>query len=251
MLVMPAIDLKDGKAVRLYKGDYDNKTVYSNSPEKVAKEFQNLGAKYIHIVDLDGARNKDKQEWENEKTNININVKNNIETIKRIRESVSIQIEVGGGIRNKEKVRMYLEELKVDRVVLGTAAINDFEFLKEMIEEYGEEKIVISVDVKDGYVMTSGWEENSKVYYIDFIKKLETAGVKYIEVTDISKDGTLEGPNFEMYKKIKEETKINFVVSGGIKNEDNIKKIKELDYYGCIVGKAYYEGKIDLKEVLL
>lgn len=234
MLVIPAIDLKDGQVVRLYKGDYSKNKIYSTSPENKAKEFEKLGVKYIHIVDLDGA-----------KTGKSIN----IEAIKRIRKSTNIPIQVGGGIRNKETVKLYLEDISLNRIILGTSALNNSGFLKEMLKEYGNEKIIVSVDVKKEKVSVSGWQETSDIEYISFIKKLEKIGVKYIVATDISKDGTLEGPNFKMYKKIIENSNIQVIVSGGVKDMQDIEKVSKLNCYGCIVGKAYYEGKINLKEL--
>lgn len=176
MLLIPAIDLKDGEAVRLYKGDYNQKTVYSKEPEKLAKQFEKMGAKLLHIVDLDGAKDGKCV---------------NFDVIKKIRKNVSIPIELGGGIRNKETVQLYLDKIGIDRVILGTSAINNPTFLKEMLELYGPEKIVVGVDSKDGYVSASGWLKTSSIKYIDFIKQLEKIGVKYIVATDISKDGTL------------------------------------------------------------
>ena len=214
MLVIPAIDLKDGQAVRLFKGDYNQKTVYSDHPEELAQTFEKAGAIYLHVVDLDGAKD---------------GFAKNLETIKKIRNSTKMKIELGGGIR----------DLKTDRVILGTAALKDPKFLKEVLRQYGSEKIVVGVDVKNGFVSTAGWLETSQMPYIEFIQYLESIGVGYIVATDISKDGTLTGPNFEMY-----------VVSGGIKDFDNIQKVAQKDYYACIVGKAYYEKKIDLKETI-
>lgn len=235
MLVIPAIDLKDGQAVRLYKGDYNQKTVYSNNPEELAKEFEAMGAKWLHVVDLDGAKDGKCI---------------NLETIRKIKQTTNMAVELGGGIRNMETVALYLDEVGIDRVILGTAAINDPQFLKEAISKYGAKKIVVGVDVKNGYVSTSGWLKTSDVPYLDFIKELEKIGVEYIVVTDISKDGTLQGPNFKMYEQIASVSKINFVVSGGIKDKQNILDVAKKDYYACIVGKAYYEGKVDLKEVI-
>lgn len=235
MLVIPAIDLKDGQAVRLYKGDYNQKTVYSNNPEELAKEFETMGAKWLHVVDLDGAKDGKCI---------------NLETIRKIKQTTNMSLELGGGIRNMETVALYLDEVGIDRVILGTAAINDPQFLKEAISKYGAKKIVVGVDVKNGYVSTSGWLKTSDVPYLDFIKELEKIGVGYIVVTDISKDGTLQGPNFKMYEQIASVSKINFVVSGGIKDKQNILDVAKKDYYACIVGKAYYEGKVDLKEVI-
>ena len=235
MLVIPAIDLKDGQAVRLYKGDYNQKTVYSNNPEELAKEFETMGAKWLHVVDLDGAKDGKCI---------------NLETIRKIKQTTNMSLELGGGIRNMETVALYLDEVGIDRVILGTAAINDPQFLKEAISKYGAKKIVVGVDVKNGYVSTSGWLKTSDVPYLDFIKELEKIGVEYIVVTDISKDGTLQGPNFKMYEQIASVSKINFVVSGGIKDKQNILDVAKKDYYACIVGKEYYEGKVDLKEVI-
>ncbi len=235
MLVIPAIDIKEGKAVRLFKGDYSKKTIYSTEPEKLAMKFESMGAKYIHIVDLDGAKDGKCV---------------NLETIKKIRNSILIPIELGGGIRNEETVRLYLDEIGINRIILGTSAINNPEFLKKMINKYGSEKIVVGVDVKEECVSISGWLETSTINYIDFIKKIEEIGVKYIVVTDISKDGTLSGPNFDMYDKIKKNSNINIIVSGGVKSKDNICDLSKLDYYGCIVGKAYYENKVKLEEVM-
>lgn len=235
MLVIPAIDLKDGQAVRLYKGDYNQKTVYSNNPEELAKEFETMGAKWLHVVDLDGAKDGKCI---------------NLETIRKIKQTTNMSLELGGGIRNMETVALYLDEVGIDRVILGTAAINDPQFLKEAISKYGAKKIVVGVDIKNGYVSTSGWLKTSDVPYLDFIKELEKIGVEYIVVTDISKDGTLQGPNFKMYEQIASVSKINFVVSGGIKDKQNILDVAKKDYYACIVGKAYYEGKVDLKEVI-
>ena len=235
MILLPAIDLKEGKAVRLYKGDYNKKTIYSNSPVEVAQEFEKMGATWLHLVDLDGAKDGKCV---------------NLETIKEIKENTTLKIELGGGIRDIDTVALYLDTVKIDRVILGTAAINNPSFLKEVFSIYGPEKIVVGVDVKDGFVSTSGWLETSSVPYLTFIKELEALGIQYIVVTDISKDGTLQGPNFDMYQQIKGTSNINFVVSGGIKDMQNILDVASKEYYGCIVGKAYYEGKVDIQEVL-
>ena len=184
MLVIPAIDLKDGQAVRLFKGDYNQKTVYSDHPEELAQTFEKAGAIYLHVVDLDGAKD---------------GFAKNLETIKKIRNSTKMKMELGGGIRDLKTVQLYLDEVGIDRVILGTAALKDPEFLKEVLRQYGSEKIVVGVDVKNGFVSTAGWLETSQMPYIEFIQYLESIGVGYIVATDISKDGTLTGPNFEMY----------------------------------------------------
>lgn len=235
MIILPAIDLKEGKAVRLYKGDYQQKTIYSDKPVEVAKKFEAMGSSWLHLVDLDGAKDGKCV---------------NLETIKEIKENTNLRIELGGGIRDLQTVQLYLDIVKIDRVILGTAAINNPSFLKEVFSIYGPEKIVVGVDVKDGFVSTAGWLETSTVPFLSFIKELEVLGIQYIVVTDISKDGTLQGPNFKMYQQIKEASTINFVVSGGIKDKQNILDVASKDYYGCIIGKAYYEGKVDIQEVL-
>lgn len=235
MIIIPAIDLKDGQAVRLYKGDYQQKTVYSSTPEQIALDFENMGADYLHVVDLDGAKE---------------GTTTNLQTIKKIRETISIPMELGGGIRNIQTVDLYLNDIGIDRVILGTAAIENPEFLKIALEKYGPKRIVVGVDVKDGYVSTSGWLKTSEVHYLDFLKELEKIGIQYIVCTDISKDGTLTGPSFELYENIYNNSSIQFVVSGGVKDANDIYQANEKGYYACIVGKAYYEGKIDLKEVI-
>ena len=229
-LIIPAIDLQNGEAVRLYQGDYAQKTVYSNVPAAIARGFQDMGAKYLHLVDLDGAKDGNTA---------------NIATIRKIRAAISIPIQLGGGIRNAETVAMYLDEMKIDRVILGTIAVKDPGFVRAMLEKHGAEKIVVGVDVRNGMVSTAGWREDSTVDYLEFIEDLKAMGVKYIVATDIIKDGSLTSPNWEMYEKIKG---INFVVSGGVSCEADVERAR--GYYAVIVGKAYYEGRIDLKSCL-
>lgn len=236
MLVIPAIDLKDGQAVRLYKGDYQQKTIYSDHPEELAETFEQAGAKILHVVDLDGAKD---------------GAAINLETIQKIRNHTKMKIELGGGIRDMKTVDLYLGQVGIDRVILGTAALQDQAFLKAALQKYGGERIVVGVDVKDGFVSTSGWLETSQTPYLEFIRYLETIGVRYIVATDISKDGTLTGPNFKMYDEIKNASSIQFVVSGGIKDFANVKEVHDKGYYACIIGKAYYEKKIDLKETII
>lgn len=235
MIIIPAIDLKNGEAVRLYKGDYKQKTVYSRTPETLALQFQDMGAKYLHVVDLDGAK-------EGNTTNL--------QTIQKIRQTITIPMEVGGGIRDEKTVSLYLDEIGINRVILGTAAIENPDFLQAMLKRYGSEKIVVGVDIQNEYVATSGWLVTTKVHYLDFLKTLETMGVRYIICTDISKDGTLQGPTFSIYQKIQETTSLQCIVSGGVKDQDDILEAAKQGYHGCIVGKAYYEGKVDLKEVI-
>lgn len=228
-LIIPAIDLQGGEAVRLFKGDYNKKTVYSKTPVELARKFESMGAEYLHVVDLDGAKNGNTA---------------NLEVIKKIRAAVRIPIQVGGGIRNEDTVALYIEEVGVDRVILGTVAVDNPVFVKQMISKYGAKRIVIGVDVRDGKVATSGWVTDSGVPFLEFIRQLKEMGVTTIIVTDISKDGTMTGPNFAVYKKIKG---VNVIISGGVSCNDDIKAAA--NYYGIIIGKAYYEGKVDLQSL--
>lgn len=230
MLIIPAIDLLNSEVVRLYKGDYSQKTVYSKDPAALAMAFEKMGAQCLHIVDLDGAK----------KGGVS-----NIEAIRKIRQSVKIPLQVGGGIRSAETVALYLEEIRINRIILGTIAVQDIAFVKACIEKYTPERIMVGVDVKNGHVATGGWLEDSGVDCFAFIETLKAAGVRYIVVTDIVKDGTLTAPNWSLYKQIKD---INLIVSGGVASEADLQNAAP--YYGVIIGKAYYEGKVDLAKCL-
>lgn len=233
MIIFPAIDIKDKKCVRLLQGDFQKVNVYSNSPDQVAKNWQDQDAKFIHIVNLNGARGEG-----------NIND----DCIKEILSKVNISIQVGGGIRNRERVKELLD-LGVSRVIVGSMAIKNIELLKELVSEF-KEKIVVSIDAKDGKVAIEGWEEVSNVDSIDLCKELQEIGVKTIVYTDISKDGMMIGPNFGIYEKLSKETSLDIIASGGVTTLDDIKKLKDMNIYGAIIGKALYENKINLKEVL-
>jgi len=228
-MIIPAIDLQNGQAVRLVQGDYGKKTVYNPDPVAVAREFEEMGAKYLHVVDLDGAKDGNTA---------------NLETIRKMRAAISIPMQLGGGIRNAETVAMYLD-IGINRVILGTVAVTQPDFVKEMLAAHGAEKIVVGVDVRNNMVSTAGWLNDSQENYLDFIEKLKSFGVQCLVVTDISRDGTLTSPNWDMYREI---SGINVIVSGGVAEEAHIKKAA--DYYGVIVGKAHYEGKVDLKKLL-
>lgn len=233
MIIIPAIDIIDGMPVRLYKGDYGKKEIVGDSIERIAEEFQKAGAEYIHLVDLDGAKSgrlKNK--------NIIINLAKNL----------SVKIETGGGIRTFNDID-YLVSNGISRVILGTAAIEDFEMVKRAADQYGD-KIAVGVDCKNGYLCGRGWLEKSKLYYLDFIEKLTGLGIDNVIVTDIDKDGTLNGTNIEMIKKIKEKFNIKVTASGGIKDLEDIRKLKELDIYGAIAGKSIYSGSLSLKEAI-
>ena len=233
MIIFPAIDIKDNKCVRLLQGDFDKVNVYGNDPSLMAKKWEDKGAKFLHIVSLNGARGEG-------------NV--NDESIKKLLSTVNIPIQMGGGIRSKERVKELLD-LGVDRVILGSVAIKDKDLLKDLISQY-KEKIVVSVDAKNGKVAAQGWEEVSDINSLDFCKELEKIGVKTIVYTDISKDGMMIGPNFDIYEKLSKETNLDIIASGGVTSIEDVKKLKAMDLYGVIIGKSLYENKIDLKEVL-
>ena len=230
MELFPAIDLIGGCAVRLVKGDYAQKTVYSENPAEVAKSFAAAAAKYLHVVDLEGAKDGGTP---------------NLETTKNIVENGGLLVEVGGGIRSEEVIKKYLDA-GVFRVILGTAAVQNPAFLEEMVQKYGE-KIAVGVDIKDGMVAIKGWTEVSAESCFDFCEKLQKIGVKTIICTDISKDGLLSGTNLELYKELSEKFSVDIVASGGVTTLDDVKKLAEMGMYGAILGKALYTGNIDLK----
>lgn len=233
MNIFPAIDLVDGKAVRLYKGDYSRMTVYNDNPVQVARQFQNCGAKFLHLVDLEGAKD---------------GTTPNIETVKAIRKGCNLFIEIGGGIRNIETVKTYIDA-GVDRVILGTAAVRDPDFLKDALSRYGD-KIAVGVDIKDGFVAIKGWLENSEYTGLEFCKKMQDLGVKTLIITDISKDGAMKGTNRELYKELSQKLNLNITASGGVSSIEDVKALKEMNLYGAIIGKAYYIGAIDLAEAV-
>ncbi len=233
MNIFPAIDLVGGKAVRLFKGDYAQMTVYNENPLAVAKDFEAAGAKYIHLVDLEGAKS---------------GVPANLETIRKIVENTDLFVEVGGGIRNMEIADAYLS-IGVDRVILGTAAVTDEAFLKDALAKYGE-KIAVGVDLKDGYVAIKGWTEKSLQTADDFFAKMQALGVRTVICTDISRDGAMQGTNRELYRELSGKYRIDLVASGGVSSIEDIEALRAMELYGAIIGKAYYIGAIDLKEAI-
>ncbi len=233
MNIFPAIDLVDGKAVRLFKGDYAQMTVYHENPLEVAKAFESAGAEFIHLVDLEGAKS---------------GVPANLETIEKIVRNTDLFVEVGGGIRNMEIAEAYLS-IGVDRVILGTAAVTDEDFLKAALAKYGE-KIAVGVDLKDGYVAIKGWTEKSQQTAEDFFAKMQDLGVKTIICTDISRDGAMQGTNRDLYRTLSEKYCIDLIASGGVSSLEDVKALREMDLYGAIIGKAYYIGAIDLKQAI-
>ena len=233
MNIFPAIDLYEGKAVRLFKGDYNQMTVYSNNPVEIALDFKKAGASFMHVVDLEGAKTGQTP---------------NLETIKKLIAATDMFGEVGGGIRSIEVIEKYVEA-GVGRVILGTAALTDREFLLTAIEKFGD-KIAVGVDIKDGFVAIKGWTEKSERDAIDFCRELDSIGVKTIISTDISKDGAMQGANHELYKTLSEEVGLQIIASGGVSSIDDVKRLTKMNLYGAIIGKAYYTGAIDLSEAI-
>ncbi len=233
MQIFPATDILGGKVVRLTKGDYANVKIYADSPAEMAKEFIKAGATNLHMVDLDGAKD---------------GTPVNFEAIKEAAKIKELFIEVGGGIRDMKRIEDYLS-LGVKRVILGTAAVRNYPFVEEAVRKYGD-AIAVGVDAKDGLVAVNGWMETTTVNSVEFCKKLRDSGISTVIYTDISKDGMLSGTNLEIYKELSEIKGLDIVASGGITFIDEIKTLTDMGIYGAIVGKAVYEGKLDLKEVL-
>ena len=233
MLIFPAIDLYDKKAVRLYKGDYAQMTVYSENPLEVAKSFKSAGAEYIHMVDLEGAKD---------------GTTPNFDVVASVAKESGLKVEIGGGIRDEETVKRYLDA-GVMRVILGTAALNDPEFLESVCKKYGE-RIAVGADLKDGQVAVKGWLETSDVSGIAFLEKMQALGVKTVICTDISRDGAMRGTNRELYKELSEKFSMDIVASGGVSTIDDVKALRKMDIYGAIIGKAIYTGDIDLAEAI-
>ena len=264
MIIFPAIDLFEGKAVRLLRGDYAQMTVYSDHPEEIAKDFAAKGATHVHLVDLEGARNGSTP---------------NLDTVLRIRENSGLFCEIGGGIRSMKTVETYLGA-GLDRVILGTAAVEDRAFLWETVEKYGEKiavgadvrdgvvavkgwtektalpfmefcrEIAVGVDVRDGYVAIKGWMEKSSLAFMDFCKKMEGIGVKTLICTDISRDGAMRGTNRKMYRELSDVLGLQITASGGVSTLEDVESLRKMNLYGAIIGKAYYTGDIDLKKAI-
>ncbi|MGY5147040.1 MAG: 1-(5-phosphoribosyl)-5-[(5-phosphoribosylamino)methylideneamino]imidazole-4-carboxamide isomerase [Candidatus Nitrosopumilus sp. bin_7KS] len=230
MKIIPAIDLMDGKVVRLYKGDPDQKTVYSDNPIEIAKKWEFAGADILHLVDLDAT----------------LGIGSNLDMIKKILEFVSIPVEVAGGLRDKSSV---LEVAKLSkRIVLGTLAFKDKPLLKSLLSELGSEKIVISVDHKDGEIVINGWQKNTGIKLIPAINEFLEMGFTEFLLTNVSRDGTMEGPDLEFLEQACNLPKTNIIASGGISNLGDVKDVKEKNAFGVILGKALYEGKISIEE---
>lgn len=233
MLLFPAIDMYDHKAVRLLKGDYSKMTIYSKDPVSVAKRFEASGAQWVHLVDLQGALHGDTPHED---------------VVERIAKETGLKVEIGGGVRGDETVKKYMDR-GVSRVILGTAALQDRSFLERMVSLYGD-AIAVGVDLRTGFVATNGWTETSEVSGEDFCRELSEIGVKTVIATDISRDGAMQGPNVELYRSLKEAFPGNITASGGVSSLDDLKALGELELYGAILGKAYYTGAVDLNEAV-
>ena len=233
MEIFPAIDLREGQVVRLFQGDYDKMTVYSKDPVEVAKGFRKAGARNLHVVDLDGAKD---------------GRLSNFDTIRRIAEEAGLSVQVGGGIRDEDRIRRYLD-LGVSRVILGTIATRDFNFVCRMAALYGD-RIAVGVDVRDGYVAVSGWKEITHLEGMDFCRRLRDSGVATVIYTDISKDGKMQGTNLEAYEELSGIKGLHIIASGGISSLPEIRQLKEMGIFGAILGKSLYEGLFRLEDAL-
>ena len=233
MKIFPAIDLYEGQAVRLYKGDYQKMTVYARNPLDLAQKFVQAGCKYLHMVDLEGAKDD--------------NTANQATIAALVKES-RLFCQAGGGIRSFEVIDKYLS-LGVDRLIIGTKAVEDPQFVKEATAKYGE-KIAVGIDLKDGLVAIKGWRETAAFTADEFFALMSDYEVKCIICTDISKDGTLLGPNLQLYEHLQNEYAVNLIASGGVSSIADIRALAEMKLYGAIIGKAYYEGRVDLEEAV-
>lgn len=233
MKIIPAIDIIDGKCVRLSKGDYDTKKVYHENPLDIAKEYEANGIQYLHLVDLDGAKAK--------------TIKN-LKTLEILASETNLIIDFGGGIKTRESLENAFNA-GANQVTIGSIAVENPELCIEWINEFGAEKLILGADCLDRKVKTSGWLENSNLDVIDFIQSYQKKGITDVICTDISKDGMLEGPSFELYKEILSEFKVSLIASGGISSMKDLDDLKELGCSGAIIGKALYEEKITLKEL--
>ena len=233
MRLFPAIDLFDKKAVRLYKGNYNEMTVYSDDPCSVALDFKAAGAGFIHVVDLEGAKD---------------GTTPNISVVSDIAQKTGLFVEVGGGIRSMEVLDRYFSA-GVSRAIIGTAAVTDESFLRAAIEKYGQ-KIAVGADVKDGFIAIKGWVEKSEFTLDAFFDKMQGMGVKTVICTDISKDGAMRGTNLALYKELSKKYSMNIIASGGVSSLEDVKALSDMDIYGAIIGKAYYTGAIDLEKAL-
>ena len=233
MLIVPAIDMFEGKAVRLLKGDYAQMTVYSENPPQIGEAFKASGAGQIHIVDLEGARSGSTP---------------NFDSVKAIKDKTGLFCQVGGGIRSMETIDRYLSS-GIDRVILGTAAVTEPDFAQRAVEKYGE-KIAVGIDIKDGFAAIRGWEEKSALTAGELCEKMQRIGVKTLICTDISKDGAMQGTNHALYRELMRDFNMQIIASGGVSSLEDIRRLREAGLYGAIIGKAWYTGAVDLREAI-
>ena len=233
MYIYPAIDLYEGKAVRLYKGDYAQMTVYHNDPTQVAGDFVRCGAERIHLVDLEGAKS---------------GLTPNLSTVLAIREKSGVFCQIGGGIRSMQTIRTYLDA-GVDRVILGTAAVTDPDFAARAVDAYGN-RIALGIDIKDGCVAIKGWTETSRYTALEFAESMEKIGIQTLICTDISRDGVMQGANHQLYRTLSETFSMDIIASGGVSSLEDVRKLAARNLHGAIIGKAYYTGAVDLKEAI-
>lgn len=233
MIIFPAIDLFEGKAVRLYKGDYNKMTVYSDNPPEIAEDFKTQGATHIHIVDLEGAKD---------------GTTPNFDTVIEIKKKSGLFCEIGGGIRDMNTIERYISS-GIDRVILGTAAVTSEGFVKEAVSKYGN-KIAVGIDLRDGFVAIKGWTEKSSLTAFEFCERMQNDGVETLICTDISKDGAMNGTNHALYHELMSKFNMNITASGGVSSLNDVKRLAEKRMYGAIIGKAYYTGDIDLKQAV-
>lgn len=233
MLIFPAIDLKDGKVVRLHKGRFDTVHQVADDPVETAKTFYAAGARYLHMVDLDGARDGKRK---------------NSAIVQAVAE-VGLRIELGGGIRSMADLEAVFG-LGVWRAVFGSAAVSDPEFVREAVAKYGPERVAVGIDAKDGLVRTSGWEENAGLDYISFAEQMESIGVKYIIFTDIETDGTLSGPSYDRLEALQKAVSCSITASGGVSSNEDLRQLRDRGLYAAIVGKAWYAGAVDLAQAV-
>ena len=233
MVIYPAIDLYGGKAVRLFKGDYAQMTVYNDDPTAVARDFQAQGATHIHLVDLEGAK---------------FGTSPNFETICRLKAQTGLFCQTGGGIRTMDRIDRTLDA-GIDRVILGTAAVTEPGFVEEAVKKHGD-RIAVGIDIRDGFVAIKGWTEKTKLEAFAFCSQMADIGVRTLICTDISKDGAMQGANHELYRRLKEKLDLNIIASGGVSSMEDVRKLSKLDIHGAIIGKAYYTGAICLRDAI-
>ena len=233
MIILPAIDLYEKEAVRLFKGRYDQMTVYSDNPIEIARDFESCGAAYVHVVDLEGAKD---------------GTTPNLEIVKQIARETGLKVEIGGGIRDMKTVEKYISA-GVNRIIIGTAAVTDEAFLCRAASEYGN-KIAVGADVRDGFIAIKGWLEKSEYSLENFLDYIQQKGITTVICTDISKDGAMKGTNLELYRKLSERYSLNIIASGGVSSVNDIKQLRKMNLYGAIIGKAYYTDAVNLKEAI-